>query len=66
MIKRTKRRSDRPLVDKIKDLLPLREPFYAQSSITSHSRDAPHETIVDEIVNALAKRFGVGAKEKAQ
>ena len=66
LIKRTKRRSDRPLVDKIKDLLPLREPFYAQSSITIHSRDEPHETIVDEIVNALAKRFGVGAKEKAQ
>jgi shikimate kinase len=63
LIKRTKRRSDRPLVDKIKDLLPAREPFYAQSNIVIHSRDEPHDTIVDEIINALAKRLGVVAKE---
>ena len=63
LIKRTKRRSDRPLVDKIRDLLPAREPFYAQSNIIIHSRDEPHDTIVDEIINALAKRLGVVAKE---
>ena len=62
LIKRTKRRSDRPLVDRIKDLLPPREPFYAQSNIIIHSRDEPHDTIVDEIINALAKRLGVTAK----
>lgn len=66
LIKRTRRRSDRPLVDKIKDLLPLREPFYAQSNITIHSRDEPHDTIVDEIMSALAKRLGVAATEKTQ
>jgi shikimate kinase len=66
LIKRTRRRSDRPLVDKIKDLLPLREPFYAQSNITIHSRDEPHDVIVDEIVSALAKRLGVVAQEKIQ
>jgi shikimate kinase len=66
LIKRTRRRSDRPLVDKIKDLLPLREPFYAQSDITIHSRDEPHDVIVDEIVSALAKRLGVAAQEKIQ
>jgi shikimate kinase len=59
LIKRTKRRSDRPLVDKIKELLPLREPVYAQSDITIHSRDEPHDNIVDEIISALAKRLGV-------
>lgn len=63
LIKRTKRRSDRPLVDKIKDLLPAREPFYAQSNIIIHSRDEPHDVIVDEIINALARRLGVVAKE---
>jgi shikimate kinase len=63
LIKRTKRRSDRPLVDKIKDLLPMREPLYAQSDITIHSRDEPHDNIVDDIVAALAKRLGVVAKE---
>jgi shikimate kinase len=42
LIKRTKRRNDRPLVDQIKDLLPVREPLYAQSDIIVHSRDEPH------------------------
>lgn len=63
LIKRTRRRSDRPLVDKIKDLLPLREPFYAQSNITIHSRDEPHDVIVDEIMSALAKRVGVATEK---
>jgi shikimate kinase len=55
LVKRTKRRGDRPLVDKMKDLLPLREPVYALSDITVQSRDEPHETIVDEIVASLLK-----------
>ena len=33
LMKRTKRRNDRPLAEKIKDLLPLREPVYALSDI---------------------------------
>jgi shikimate kinase len=53
LAKRTKRRGDRPLVDKMKELLPLREPVYALSDITVQSRDEPHETIVDEIVASL-------------
>ena len=65
LVKRTKRRSDRPLVDKIKELMPLREPFYAQSNIIVYSRDEPHDTIVDEIIGALARHLGVAAaKEK--
>jgi len=59
LIKRTKRRNDRPLVEKIKELMPLREPFYAKSDIVVHSRDEPHDTIVDEILRALGKRLGV-------
>lgn len=59
LLKRTKRRNDRPLVDKIKDLLPLREPLYAEADITIQSRDEPHETIVDEVVAALAQRLEV-------
>jgi shikimate kinase len=65
LIKRTKRRSDRPLVDKMKDLLPVREPLYAQSDITILSRDEPHDNIVDDIVAALAGRLGVVAKDNA-
>jgi shikimate kinase len=57
LLKRTRRRNDRPLVDKIKDLLPVREPLYAEADITIQSRDEPHEMIVDEVVNALARRL---------
>jgi shikimate kinase len=58
LIRRTKRRSDRPLVEKIKDLLPLREPYYAQADITVQSRDEPHDTLVEEIIAALPTHLG--------
>ena len=61
LLKRTKRRNDRPLVEKIKDLLPVREPIYAQADITIQSRDEPHDTIIDEIMGELTKRLGLGA-----
>jgi shikimate kinase len=66
LIKRTKRRSDRPLVDKIKELMPLREPVYAMSDIVVRSSDEPHDTIVDEIIASLAKRHGLVAGEEKQ
>ncbi len=55
LVKRTKRRNDRPLADKMKDLLPLREPVYALSDVVVQSRDEPHENIVDEIIAKLGK-----------
>ena len=64
LMKRTKRRNDRPLAEKIKDLLPLREPVYAQSDITVQSRDEPHDTIIDEIIAALPEQLGIKAPEK--
>jgi shikimate kinase len=66
LLKRTKRRSDRPLADKIKVLMPLREPIYAQSDIVVQSRDEPHETIVDEIIALLRQPLGIvaGAESK--
>lgn len=63
LLKRTKRRNDRPLAEKIKDLLPLREPLYAQADIVVQSRDEPHETIIDEIMAKLPKCLGVGAEK---
>jgi shikimate kinase len=63
LLKRTKRRGDRPLADKIKDLLPQREPIYAQADITVQSRDEPHDTIVDEVIAALAAKLNAAAKE---
>ncbi len=63
LLKRTKRRNDRPLVEKIRDLLPTREPVYALSDIVVQSRDEPHENIVEEIIAKLAKPLGL-AEEK--
>ena len=57
LVKRTRRRGERPLVDKMKELLPLRAPVYALSDITVQSREEPHETIVDEIIVALSKHI---------
>jgi shikimate kinase len=58
LLKRTKRRNDRPLAERIKDLLPEREPLYAQADIIVQSRDEPHDTIVNEIMLELPKRLG--------
>jgi shikimate kinase len=65
LMKRTKRRNDRPLAEKIKDLLPQREPVYAQSDIIVQSRDEPHDTIVDEIVDLLPKHLDIAAAPEA-
>jgi shikimate kinase len=62
LMKRTKRRSDRPLAEKMRDLMPLREPYYAQSDIVVQSREEAHDVIVDEIVAAAAKHLGVDGK----
>ena len=59
LLKRTKPRNDRPLVEKIRDLLPAREPVYALSDIVVQSRDEPHETIVEEIIAKLPKTLGL-------
>jgi shikimate kinase len=59
LMKRTKRRNDRPLANKLKDLLPQREPVYAQSDIVVQSRDEPHDLIVDEIIAKLPKPLGI-------
>ncbi|HET7912303.1 MAG TPA: shikimate kinase, partial [Pseudolabrys sp.] len=65
LLKRTKRRNDRPLVERIRDLLPLREPLYAQAHIIVQSRDEPHDTIIDEIMGELRKRLELGAEKSS-
>jgi shikimate kinase len=66
LMKRTKRRNDRPLVDKIKELMPLRAPFYAKSDIVVQSRDEPHDTIVDEVIGAMTRHLGLAADGEKQ
>jgi len=61
LIKRTKRRGagDRPLLDRMKELLPAREPVYAMSDIIVQSRDEPHDVIVDDIIAGLPMHLGL-------
>ncbi len=64
LMRRIKRRSDRPMLktddpgETLKQLLQERDPIYAEADIIVHSRDVPHETIIAEIIAALAPRLG--------
>ena len=63
LMKRIKRRSDRPLLKTddpaatLTALIAERYPVYAEADLTVMSRDVPHEAIVDEIVVALNQRI---------
>jgi shikimate kinase len=68
LMRRVKRRStaDRPMLQgdpaqRIRELMEARYPVYAEADVTVISRDVPHDTIVNEIVAALAERLGVAA-----
>jgi len=67
ILKRVKRRADRPLLQTedpaatISRLLEAREPVYQTSDLTIWSRDVPHERIVDECIDALRARLGGAA-----
>lgn len=60
---RVRRKPTRPLLQApnpdqiVADLLAERNPVYAQADIKVVSRDAPHETVVGEILDALAERM---------
>lgn len=60
---RVRRKPTRPLLqnpnpDKIvADLLAERNPVYAHADIKVMSRDAPHETVVEDILTALVERM---------
>lgn len=66
LLRRIKRRSDRPLLRTadpeatLNRLIEQRYPVYAEADLTVHSRDVPHEVIVDEIIAAIAARLGLG------
>jgi shikimate kinase len=61
--RRIKRRGDRPLLkgadpaETLRRLMEERDPVYAEADLTVESRDVPHETIVDEIVEGLRGRI---------
>ena len=64
LMKRIKRRHDRPLLKTddpgatLRKLMQERDPIYALADLTVQSRDVLHDKIVDEIVSALAGQLG--------
>jgi len=68
LMRRVKRRStaDRPMLQgdpaqRIAHLMAERYPVYAEADVTVMSRDVAHETIVNEIIAALAGPLGLAA-----
>ena len=63
IMRRVKRRADRPLLQTadpaatVGRLIEEREPVYQHADLTIWSRDVPHEKIVDECVDALHIRL---------
>src|SRR6202035_1223065 len=73
IMKRVKRRADRPLLQTEDPeatagrLMREREPVYQRADLTIWSRDVPHEKIVDECIEALYGRLcGGGEAVSAQ
>src|SRR6185312_4893278 len=66
LTRRIKRRGDRPLlknvdpVETLRQLIDERYPVYAAADLIVESRDVPHDTIVDEIVEGLRARTASG------
>jgi shikimate kinase len=65
LVRRVRRRSaDRPMLqgdpaERLRHLMAERYPVYAEADVTVMSRDVPHETIVNEMLEVLAQRFGI-------
>ena len=63
LMKRIKRRSDRPMLktqdpgETLRRLMQERDPVYAEADVIVHSRDVPHEIIIAEIISAVAQRL---------
>jgi shikimate kinase len=60
LLRRVSRRNTRPLLEKdpegaIRALMEARYPVYATADIAVESRDLPHDSIVGEIIDALAE-----------
>lgn len=67
LFRRVRRKSDRPLLQgqdpeqKLKELLAQREPIYAGSDIIITSREGPHESVVEAIIEALERWLAADA-----
>ena len=65
LMRRIKRRSDRPLLQMpdpaatLQSLMDERYPVYAQADVTIESRDVSHEVVVDETIEGVLAHFGI-------
>jgi shikimate kinase len=72
IMKRVKRRADRPLLQTedpaatVARLLEAREPVYRSADLTIASRDVPHDRIVEECIDALRARLCAGGPPAQQ
>jgi shikimate kinase len=72
IMKRVKRRADRPLLQTedpaatVSRLLEAREPVYQNADLTIASRDVPHDRIVEECIDALRARLCTDAPAAQQ
>lgn len=63
LMKRIKRRGDRPMLktddpgETLRRLMQERDPVYAEADVIVHSRDVPHEIIIAEIISAVTPRL---------
>ncbi|GGB38550.1 shikimate kinase [Roseibium aquae] len=67
VMSRVRRRATRPLLQNsdpegtMRALMDKREPVYALADLTVHSRDVPHDSVVDEIIETLRLHLLGGA-----
>lgn len=65
LVRRVKRRTNRPLLakesaeDVVRRLMEARYPIYGESDITVMTRDAPHDVMVEATLAALWKHLGL-------
>lgn len=64
---RVRKRANRPLLQNpdpegtMRSLLAVRDPVYSLADLTVHSRDVPHEVVMEEIIKALISKLDPGA-----
>lgn len=67
LMRRVKRRTDRPMLmtsdpeGTLRRLIDERSPIYAEADVTVHSREVPHEKIVEEMMPTIVERLGMDA-----
>jgi shikimate kinase len=65
LLRRVRRRTDRPLLKSgdpaatLERLMAERDPYYAEADLAIASREIAHETIVAEIIAAVADKLAV-------